>query len=196
MHPQTFVFFGQVGSGKGTQVEYLMKFLKEHDQLESVYISTGVEFRKLIESGNYVGNIVKADLGRGQLMPDFLTDAIVNNILISSLTAEKHLFLDGYPRTLPQAKIFEEMMNFYGRKNINIIYIEVGKEEAMARNLMRGRTDDTKEGIEKRFDEYANKVVPAMNYFKDKESYNMYAINGEQSRDDVHSDIIKVLGLK
>jgi adenylate kinase family enzyme len=86
------------------------------------------------------------------------------------------------------------MMEFYKRENINIIYIEISKEEAIKRLKFRGRHDDTNEGIAKRFDEYKNNVVPAMNYFKDKENYKIYTINGEQTVENVHKDIIKALG--
>jgi adenylate kinase family enzyme len=172
-----------------------MDFLKEKDGKECVYAYPGNEYRKLVESGSYVGNIVKESMTQGHLQPDFLTDSIVANILVSSLSPEKCLIADGYPRTLVQSKNFEEMMNFFSRKDIKIIYIELSKEEATKRNLLRGRADDTKEGIEKRFNEYVNKVVPAMNYFKDKAGYTLYTINGEQSREDVHKDIIKALNL-
>jgi adenylate kinase len=193
MEPQTFVFFGIIGSGKGTQVKFLMDFLKEKDGREAVYAYPGNEYRKLIESGSYVGSIIKDSLSRGHLQPDFLTNAIVTSILTSGLSPEKHLIADGYPRTLPQAETFENMLKFFNRQNVKIIYIEISKEEAMKRNLLRGRHDDTKDGIEKRFDEYVNKVVPSMNYFKGKEGYEIYTINGEQTREDVFKDIIKAL---
>ena len=194
MQTETFVFFGIVGSGKGTQVKLLMDLLKKKDGKECVYAYPGDEFRKLISSGSYSGSIVKASLERGELQPDFLTNSIFANILLNSLTNEKHLFADGYPRTVEQAKTLEEMMKFYTRKNVKIIYIEVGKEEALKRNLKRGRADDTEEGIAKRFNEYINKVVPSMNYFKDNKDYEIFTINGEQSIEGVHKDIIKALG--
>lgn len=193
MQPQTFVFFGIVGSGKGTQIKFLIDFLKEKDSKECVYTATGDEYRKLMESGSYAGNTVKDSLNRGELQPNFLTNTIVANILISSLTDGKHLIADGYPRTINQSEAFEEMMKFYKREDVKIIYIELGKEEAVKRLKLRGRHDDTDEGIAKRFDEYVNNVIPAMNYFKEKVGYTIYTINGEQSIDNVHKDIIKAL---
>src|SRR5690242_15895467 len=133
---ETFVFFGIVGSGKGTQVKLLMDFLKKKDRKEVVYAYPGNEFRKIIQSGTYVGNTVKESLDRGELQPDFFASAIFTNILTESLTASKHLFADGYPRTVAQSHLFEEMMTFFKRDNVKIIYIEVGKEEAMKRNLL------------------------------------------------------------
>ena len=45
-----------------------------------------------------------------------------------------------------------------------------------------------------RFDEYESNVTPGMNYFKNKAGYTIYTINGEQSVENVHKDIIKALG--
>ena len=194
MESQTFVFFGQVGSGKGTQAKLLMEYLKKKDGKEQVYVYPGSLFRKLIEAKNYTGRLVKNSLEQGALQPDFLTTAIFTNVLINSLTEEKHLFADGYPRNILQSEEFEEMVKFYQRKNVKVIFIEISKEEAMRRNLQRGRSDDVKEVIENRFDEYLNNTIPAMNYLKEKEGFEFYSIYGEQSVEDVHKEIIKTLG--
>lgn len=194
MQPQTFVFFGIVGSGKGTQVDLLRKYLKDKKIASDIlYTSTGDEFRKVIASGSYTGQAVKETLEKGFLQPNFITTSLFTNILISGMKEETCLIADGYPRTILQSESFEAMMKFYKRENIKIIYIELSEEEAMKRNLLRGRADDTKEGIKKRFDEYVNKVIPAMNYFKGKVGYTIYTVNGEQTVENVHKDIIKAL---
>ena len=191
MKPYTFMFFGIVGSGKGTQVELLQKFLKEKNIVDDIlYTSTGVEYRKLIEGGSYTGQKVKISLEKGFLQPDFLTISLFTNILATNMKEQTCLIADGFPRTIAQSEAFENMMNFYNRDNIKIIYIELGKEEAVKRMKLRGRSDDTDEGIDKRFDEYINNVIPSMNYFKDKKNYTIYTINGNQTIEEVHKEII------
>jgi adenylate kinase family enzyme len=194
MQTHTFIFYGIIGSGKGTQVDYLREYLKDKNIASNIlYTSTGVEFRKVIESGNYTGQIVKETLEKGFLQPDFLTTSLFTNTLISGMKEGTCLIADGYPRTISQSESFEAMMKFYGRKDIKIIYIELSKEEAMKRNLLRGRADDTKEGILQRIEEFKNNVLPSMNYFKDKAGYEICTINGEQTREKVQEDIIKAL---
>ncbi len=194
MQPQTFVFFGIAGSGKGTQVKLLTDYLKSKSGADTVYAGTGEGFRQMMSVPSFTSAIVKEKMSRGEYIDDFLTNALFVGILMSGLSSEKHLIADGYPRTLPQAKEFADMMKFFKRDNVNIIYIEVGKEESIKRNMLRGRHDDTPEGLEKRFDEYVTKVIPAMNYFNDKAGYKIFKINGEQSVENVHGDIIKALG--
>ena len=188
----TFIFFGIAGSGKGTQVELLQKYLKENNLTDDIlFTSTGNEYRKLIITGNYTSNLVKVNLEKGYLQPDFLTISLFTDALIKNMNENTSLIADGFPRTVAQSEAFEKMMNFYNRKEVKVIYIELSKEEAITRMKLRGRSDDNDEGIAKRFDEYINNVVPSMNYFKDMEGYTLYKINGEQPIIDVHKEIIK-----
>jgi adenylate kinase len=191
---QTFVFFGIVGSGKGTQVKLLMDYLKQKDGKECVYIGTGELFRKIAQSAeNDTQVMVKELLDAGKLISDEMTNELISSIMDSEISPVKNVVFDGYPRTIPQAEFFEGKMKVSKRENVKIIYIELSKDEALKRNLLRGRHDDTREGLAKRFEEYENKVIPAMNYFKDKNGYEIFTINGEQSVEDVHKDIINNL---
>ena len=194
--PQTFIFYGIVGSGKGTQVELLEKYLKEKNISNDVlFTSTGSEFRKLIGSGSYTASKVKTIIEKGFLQPNFLTISLFANILIVGMKEDTTLIADGFPRTIAQSEAFDNMMKFYDRNDVKIIYIELSKEESIKRMKLRGRSDDTDEGISNRFDEYVNNVIPSMDHFKDKEGYTMYTINGEQSIDEVHKEIINKLNL-
>lgn len=190
MQPQTFVFFGIVGSGKGTQVKLLMEFLKKKDGREQLYVGTGEIFRKILESGSEDASGLKELVHSGKLISDEITNNLVEKKVNSELTPEKHLIFDGYPRTLGQSKYFEELLASKKREGVKIIYIELSEAEATKRNLLRGRHDDTEEGLKKRFDEYKNNVIPAMSYFQGKNGYEIYTINGEQSVEDVHKEII------
>jgi adenylate kinase len=195
MESYTFVFFGMIGSGKGTQVKLLIDYLKNLNGSDTVYISPGVEFRKLMTEDTFTAKLVSGPMDRGELLPGFLTDSIMADILMTSLSPEKNIIADGYPRAVAQAKNFEQMMEFYKRKNIKIIYIEVDKEEAVKRITSRGRHDDTSDGIKKRFEEYTQNVLPAMEYLRDKENYKIYTINGEQTIENVHQELIATLGI-
>ena len=189
--PQTFIFYGIVGSGKGTQVELLLNYLKEKNISDDIlFISTGTEFRKLIESGSHTASKVKSIIEKGFLQPDALTTSLLMSKVIASMKEGTTLITDGYPRTVTQSESFESMMKFYGREDIKIIYIELNKEEAIKRMKLRGRSDDTDEGIANRFDEYINNVIPSMNYFKDKAGYTIFTVNGDQKIEEVHEEII------
>ena len=194
--PFTFVFFGIAGSGKGTQVELLQNYLKSKDpNAEVLWAYPGNEFRKIIASGTLTGSLVKEKLENGFLQPDFLTISLFINILAAGMKEDNSFIADGYPRTIEQSKAFENAMEFYGRTDIKVIYIELSKEEASKRMKLRGRSDDTDEGIAQRFDEYVNNVIPSMKYFEGKPGYTLYTINGEQSIEDVHKEIISKLGI-
>ncbi len=194
MEFKTFVFFGIAGSGKGTQINLLIDFLKKNYNQDSVHAYPGNEYRKISQSQKQIASSVKEIIEKGMLVPDFLTNAIFVNMLINSLNPDVNLIADGYPRTINQAESLLEQMAFFKRENIKIIYITLSEDEAMKRNLLRGRTDDTEEGFKKRFAEYRINVVPSMEFLKNK-GIEVIEINGEQTVEKVHQDIISSLNL-
>ena len=189
--PQTFIFYGIVGSGKGTQVELLTKYFKENNISDDVlFVSPGAEYRKILSSESFIANTIKKWVSNGILVPDFFTTSLVVNSLSKDIKENSTIITDGYPRTIKQSESFVELMNFYGRKEVKIIYIELSKDEAIKRMKLRARSDDTDEGIANRFDEYEKNVLPSMNYFEGKEGYIILNVNGDQSIEDVHAEII------
>jgi len=93
------LFIGPAGAGKGTQAAKLAEEFKlEH-------ISTGDLIRTEIKSESTLGKKVKAIVERGELV----SDDIVNEIVKSKLKTSSRFILDGYPRTLEQAKFLAEV---------------------------------------------------------------------------------------
>ena len=75
----------------------------------------------------------------------------------------------------------------------NIILVNVSKEWSYTRMMERKRADDTPEKIQNRLGWYERDVLPSIEYFKSKDVFNFIEINGEQSIENVHKDIIKAL---
>ena len=191
---KTYVFFGIVGAGKGTQIELLTKLLAARDGKKLVYAYPGAEYRAITAGDSLTGSLVRSKLQRGELQPDFLTISVFTKVLIDQMTDDCHLIADGYPRTLGQAEAFNDAMRFYGREQVQVVYIEVSKEEVTRRMKLRNRSDDTDEGIARRFHEYETNVIPSMKALGHK-GYGFHTINGEQSVEAVHADIVKALEL-
>ncbi len=96
------LFLGPAGSGKGTQSARLA------EKLGIEHISTGDLIRAEIKSGSELGNKVKAIVESGKLV----SDDIVNEIVKSKVEELDSFILDGYPRTLEQAKFFSSFSDF------------------------------------------------------------------------------------
>lgn len=94
---------GAPGSGKGT----FSSKIKEEYNLN--HISTGDIFRANISQGTELGLQAKAYAEQGKLVPDEITNKMVKDYLATLSNKKNGYLLDGYPRTLDQAKAFEEM---------------------------------------------------------------------------------------
>jgi adenylate kinase len=105
------MIFGPPGSGKGTYASRLAP------KLGIIHISTGDIFREMAKEKSDFGKRIAGLLEKGEFVPD----EIVNEILrkkISQKDAENGFILDGYPRTLNQAKALEKMAKIDAIVNI------------------------------------------------------------------------------
>src|SRR3989339_101884 len=193
MDLQTFIFIGRSGCGKGTQAELLKKYVEEHDtEKKSIYyLETGERFRNFLSKDGYSNKLAREIAEKSELQPSFLAISMWSNSLIENLNGEEHIFIDGTPRTLPETYILETALSFYKRGRAKVVYINVSREESEKRLLARGRNDDKKSGdIEKRLNWFDNEVVPAVMYLSQNKIHDFFDIDGEQSVEDVHKELI------
>lgn len=195
MTPQTYIFFGPSGSGKGTQAQLLMSKLNEKDSRDVLYVETGQIFRQFIKEASLTAKLSKEIISTGGLLPEFLPIWIWTEYLVRHVSGDEHMILDGLSRRSHEAPILDSAMKFYKRDKPFVVSLDVSREWAKDKLLGRGRADDNIVDIEKRISWYYENVVQAMSYFKSNSYYNFVAINGEQSIEDVHKDIMKAVGL-
>ncbi|MEK7471500.1 MAG: nucleoside monophosphate kinase [Patescibacteria group bacterium] len=192
MDSRAILFFGRSGCGKGTQAKLLADLLKSQGR-EVLYTETGSQFREFIKEENYSSKLAENVLKEGGLIPVFLPIWIWTDILVKNFTGEQDLVLDGLCRRFEESVALDSAFSFYKIEKPNIILMNVSKNWSYARMMERKRADDTPEKIQNRLDWYEKDVVPSVEYFRGRERYNFIEINGEQSIDNVHKDIIKAL---
>ena len=196
MLPDTFIFFGRSGSGKGTQAELLMQALKERGARDMLYIETGALFRSFVtDNKNLTSTLTGNVMNEGGFLPPFLPIWIWTNYLIHHFTGKETLVLDGLCRKAHEAPILDSALSFYGREKVHVILVDVSREWSHERLLGRKRGDDTEERILNRLNAYDKDVIPAMEYLKNDPKYIFHTINGEQTIEEVHAEIISKLGL-
>lgn len=125
------LFLGPAGAGKGTQSAKLA------EEFKLPHISTGDLIRGEIKSGSDLGNKVKAIVEAGQLV----SDDIVNDIVKSKVANLDRFILDGYPRTLEQAKFFNEFSQFDYTFDLQVAHDELLKR--LTGRRMCSKTNDS-----------------------------------------------------
>ena len=122
------LLFGPPGCGKGTQAAYLA------ERFHIPAISTGEMFRAECKAGTPLGKVACSILSAGHLVPDEITNEIVAK-RIGQADCATGFLLDGYPRTVPQAKVFGEMLRQRELADPVVIHLDVP-----ARNLIERLT--------------------------------------------------------
>ncbi|MBI4041147.1 MAG: adenylate kinase [Deltaproteobacteria bacterium] len=204
------ILLGPPGVGKGTQAKRLV------EAFHVPQISTGDMFRSAILSGTSLGKEASGYIQQGKLVPDDIVIKMVQDRL-SKPDCEDGFILDGFPRTLAQAKALDEVQTID-----YVIALQVEKEKLIERlegrrtceqcgqmfhlffhppqktgtcdkcggHLIQ-RKDDQKETIEKRMNEYDKMTRPLFSYYQDKKL--LRSIDGLGSIEEVFSRIYKAV---
>ncbi|MGC3978325.1 MAG: adenylate kinase [Paludibacteraceae bacterium] len=187
---KNIIIYGAPGSGKGTQSELIIRKYKLK------HISTGDLLRKEIADDTALGKDANKYISVGQLVPD---DVIIGMIAHKLDTLNKNevngIILDGFPRTLAQAEVLEEMLEQRGEQTEVLVDLDVKEEELVHRLLMRGQTsgrsDDNLETIQKRLNVYHSQTKPVSEFYKKKGKYA--PIHGMGTIEEIFERISSVL---
>lgn len=212
--PVIVVLLGPPGAGKGTHAPALSSFLK------IPHISTGDLFRHNIRNQTPIGIKAKEYMDFGKLVPDDIVLAMLFCRLTES-DCQKGAILDGFPRTIAQAKSLDSHIEASYR--LNVLQLNIDSELLIERvsgrivckdcgrpfhkkyeppkqkdlcdscggHLLQ-RIDDTEVVMRKRMDVYRSQTEPLIEYYK-KKMDTLFEINANQSKNLVFEDMVKAL---
>jgi adenylate kinase len=177
------LLLGPPGAGKGTQAQKLA------DKLGIPHISTGDLFRTNISHGTKLGLEAKRYLDAGDLVPSELTNALVDDRL-DEPDAAGGFILDGYPRSLEQARALHDMLERRGTRIDAVLEFRVSQEVLLERLNGRGRADDTEEVILNRMNVYRDETAPLLEYYRDE----LKTVDAVGTMDEVFARALRALG--
>jgi len=196
MKNKTFIFLGRSGCGKGTQVKLLIDELaKQNPDLQTIHIESGTLLREFAPGDTFTQKKTKFAIENGILAPEAVIVSLWMNRLTQSFTGVENLVFDGAPRKLREAQLLNDTLRFFEIEKPNVICVNVSRDWAEKRLVGRARKDDTVESINRRLAWYETDVLPVVDYYKSDPYYNVIEINGEQSIEEVQSELLAKLGL-
>lgn len=183
------VIFGAPGSGKGTQSDLLI------DRLDLFHISTGELLRDHIARKTPLGITADSFISKGNLIPDDLMLDILANHIDEHPEAKGRLLLDGFPRTLEQARQLTRLLADRDMQLDAVVGLEADDDILIPRLLQRGketgRADDNIDTIRRRMEVYHSQSQPLRDHYLDGGIY--HSINAVGDVKDIHNRIIQSL---
>ncbi len=210
------VMLGRQGAGKGTQCTRLSRhYVVPH-------ISTGEMLRAAAKEGTELGRKAAEIMNEGGLVPDDVMIGIVDERLDHDDTTRRGYILDGFPRTVPQAKALAEIT--VGRPLDMVIDLDVPQEVVLRRLASRRvcadcganysvdkpprydcvcdncggeveqREDDTPAAIEKRLAEYERETAPLIDWYRDRGLLEV--VDGQGSTNEVSQRLFTVIDVR
>jgi adenylate kinase len=164
------LLIGAPGAGKGTQAEMIA------ERFGITHISSGDLLRWHVTEGTAIGRAAKEYLARGDLVPDGVVMDMLRKPTVAASEAGGYV-LDGFPRTVDQAKAAYETARGLGVAVEVAVFLEVQATELTRRLLARGRgKDDTPDVIEHRLAVFEAKTRPMLDYYAEREE--LITVNG------------------
>ncbi len=196
MTKQTIIFLGPQGSGKGTHAIELEADIKKLDPATPiVHFEMGKNLREMAKQDNYTSKLIDGLISNGNLVPFNISCSVFTDYLIKHLTGPEHLIIDGFPRSESQVEVLDTTMSFYGRENPTIVHINISDEIGLERLLKRGRADDTEEHIRKRLAWSRAEWESILALLNKNPIYKVIEIDGDQTIEAVHQEILTKLAL-
>lgn len=179
------VLLGAPGSGKGTQAELLAA------RYRLTHVSTGDLFRHHLGKGTPLGRLAESYMKQGTLVPDEVTVAMIRDRL-DEADAEGGLLLDGFPRTVAQARALADLLAERGEAVDAAILLDVGEGPLIERLLGRGRADDVRETIATRLAAYREQTMPVIAHYDGMGM--LRCVNGEGTVEAIAGRLAEIVG--
>jgi len=179
------VLVGLQGSGKGL----MGKLLGEKYSIP--HISVGEILREIEKQNTPLGRKIKSIIDKGMLLPDVIVNDIVKKRL-SNADCKKGFILDGYPRTLNEAKFLDMIAELDFVIHLDIPFELIVKRVEIRKKQGVVRPDDSPETIKRRMKKYEEETAPLLEYYRPRDI--VYKIDASKSANGVFNSIVSVLG--
>ncbi len=212
---KNLVFLGPPGAGKGTQAKMLSQ------ELGLIHISTGDILRSAVEKRTPLGVKAKEYMDRGELVPDDLIIALIEEVL----PQQGGFVLDGFPRTVAQAKALDRLLDRKGMNLSAVILFDVPDDAVVERLSGRRicprcgavyhirynppredeicdrcgakliqREDDREEVIRKRLSVYREQTAPLVEYYSERDI--LVKLDASRPIEEIHRRLLEILNEK